>query len=222
MWACATIQDASNGVEAFQKLLYVPGQCLNISDEYASSAAQRPKHLLRWSPVGSYIDTNGWDYLSCTEEVHPIGSNNVTDFLPPSNWSLAQTTEWCQYIYGSALSPRPATLPTNFGFWDLARFAASTSRLIFSSGSNDPWMAQSITKTLSPSLPAIIIDQGAHHSDLGGAYNPVPTETDVASLVNARQFEIDTINSWLQEAVAERKAAKAWAASSAAEPALFV
>jgi hypothetical protein len=74
---------------------------------------------------------------------------------------------------------------------------------------NDPWMTQSINVTLSPTLPAIIIDHGAHHSDLGGPYNPVPSSEDTPSLVAARQFEIDTVNTWIKEIQAERVAAKA-------------
>ncbi len=69
-------------------------------------------------------------------------------------------------------------------------------------------MTQSINVTLSPSLPAVIIDQGAHHSDLGGPYNPVPSSLDTPSLVAARQFEIDTLNAWVKEANEERAAAK--------------
>ena len=40
-------------------------------------------------------DSLGWDYLSCTEIVHPIGSSNVTDFFPPENWTVASTSAAC-------------------------------------------------------------------------------------------------------------------------------
>jgi hypothetical protein len=72
---------------------------------------------------------------------------------------------------------------------------------------NDPWMTQSINVTLSPTLPAVVIDQGAHHSDLGGPRNPVPSPDDLPSLVAARQFELDTLNGWVKAAAAERAAA---------------
>ena len=81
-----------------------------------------------------------------------------------------------------------------FGLGDLAGFAKSTRRIIFSSGQNDPWSAQSITKTLSADLPAVVISLGAHHSDLGGPMNPVPDpKTDTQSLNDAREFEILTL-----------------------------
>ena len=79
----------------------------------------------------------------------------------------------------------------------------------------DPWMTQSINVTLSPSLPAVVIVGGAHHSDLGGPQNPVPSPNDSASLIAARQFEIDTLNTWLHEWKEERKATQAARSSEA-------
>ena len=55
--------------------------------------------------------------------------------FPPGPWSLAGLQEWCQTIYGPLLVPRPDVLPGSFGLLrDLPRFAATTTRLIFSSG----------------------------------------------------------------------------------------
>ena len=45
------------------------------------------------------LQINGWDYLACTTEVHPIGSNNVTDFLPPAPYDQSETEKWCQSIF---------------------------------------------------------------------------------------------------------------------------
>jgi hypothetical protein len=39
------------------------------------------------------LQTSGWDYLACTTEVHPIGTNNVTDFLPPQAWSQVRVCQ---------------------------------------------------------------------------------------------------------------------------------
>jgi len=38
--------------------------------------------------------------------------------------------------------------------------------------------------------------------------NPVPTEYDTQGLVDARQLEIDILNSWVKEFYEERKAIK--------------
>ena len=216
------------------------GGCLNIT--WASTCSgdtpvHEPHHAAHHAATGggaaanehrgssssskSTLSTNMWDYLACTTEVHPIGSNNVTDFLPPVKWDMAATQEWCQTMYSTAalnappgtFKPakafmRPNAMPRAFGEVDLAKFATATSRIIFSSGQNDPWSSQSITKTLSPSLPAVMISLGAHHSDLGGPYNPVPTASDTASLNKTRAFEIATLQKWIEATHDERAAAK--------------
>ena len=38
--------------------------------------------------------------------------------------------------------------------------------------------------------------------------NPVPTEYDTQGLIDARQFEIDTLNTWVREFHEERKTIK--------------
>jgi hypothetical protein len=48
------------------------------------------------------LQTSGWDYLACTTEVHPIGTNNVTDFLPPQAWSQVRV---CQLSGGRFCCP---------------------------------------------------------------------------------------------------------------------
>ena len=88
---------------------------------------------------------------------------------------------------------------------ELPRFVVSTSRIIFSSGSYDPWSAQSLNTSLSQSLIALIIEGGAHHSDLGGPYNPVvDPSTDTPALVKAREFEIATLKKWSAQVRKER------------------
>ena len=103
-WACAAMQGAASGVAAFQAIINTPGQCLNITGTGAGTTggisdvrgATRPRRrssgarrALRpgTAPAAAAaagaaahalpLDTNGWDYMSCTEEVHPIGTNNV-------------------------------------------------------------------------------------------------------------------------------------------------
>ena len=65
-------------------------------------------------------------------------------------------------------------------------------------GQNDPWSAQSITKTLSSRL--IVISLGAHDSDLGGPMNP-KTDTHLKSLIDVRKFEIQTLRKWIWSAL---------------------
>ena len=115
----------------------------------------------------------------------------------------------CRFWYGGNLTVDSMAMPRSFGQLDLPRFAQSASKIIFSSGSYDPWSAQSINTSLSDTLPAVIINQGAHHSDLGGPYNPLPDSlTDTPSLIAAREFEILTLKRWVQAFHEERRAAK--------------
>jgi hypothetical protein len=143
-------------------------------------------------------------------------ANNVSDFFPPDPPGPYNITSdrvlGCRAQFGGALRLDALAMPRSFGQLDLARFAASASRIIFSSGSFDPWSAQSINRTLSTTLRFVPIEGGAHHSDLGNNYNPVPTKDDTPALVAARQLEISILNEWVAAFHAERSAAKAFLA----------
>jgi hypothetical protein len=66
----------------------------------------------------------------------------------------------------------------------------------------------SVNKTLSPSLIYVPIEGGAHHSDIGNNYNPIPASDDTPALIEARNIETEILNVWVKEFHAERKAAK--------------
>jgi lysosomal Pro-X carboxypeptidase len=236
---CSAMQGSGGGVAAYQAALapLLPGQCLNISWEWeCPSDDHRPtkddenddSHFTPDPAYWGYCETHlasaqtctdGWSFQACTTEIHPISANNVTDFFPPN--TVDDRLNDCRFWYGGNLSLDFLAMPRAFGQLDLARFAQSTSRLIFSSGSYDPWFSQSINASLSATLPAVIIDQGAHHSDLGGPMNPVPNAlTDTPSLVAARQFEIDTLHSWVAAFHEERRAAKAFMRRASEEAAI--
>jgi hypothetical protein len=48
--------------------------------------------------------------------------------------------------------------------------------VIFSNGLLDPCSSGGVTKTLAPSLPSIIIPDGAHHLDLRGSNKNDPKD----------------------------------------------
>lgn len=185
MHTCLAMKGAGSGVEAYQRAYapIVPGQCLNISfsTQCGASISTPPPSLVKGvgsGHVDGYCVANpnfggckdGWSFESCTTEIHPILANNVTDFYPPSGTTYEQDEAgrlaYCQFLYGSDLSIDHWAMPRSWGQLDLARFAASASRIIFSSGEYDPWSAQSINMTLAPTLPFVLIPQGAHHSEL--------------------------------------------------------
>ena len=66
----------------------------------------------------------------------------------------------------------------------------------------------SVNKTLSPSLIFINIEGGAHHSDIGNNYNPIPSSDDTPALIAARDQETSILIQWVKEFHEERKAAK--------------
>ncbi len=139
----------------------------------------------------------------------------VTDFFPPSApFSEADRQSGCRAQYGSDLRVDGGAMPRSFGQFDLARMAQSASRIIFSSGEFDPWSSMSVKTTLSPTLPFVFIKGGAHHSDIGNNWNPVPTSDDEPALIAAREFEMATLRTWVAEFRAERAAAKAFLASA--------
>ena len=186
-WACAAAAGGGGGgVGAYQRLLApaAPGQCLNISwggcssgggggsgGAAAAAAGGAGYCATQWNVSGSGCQ-DGWGYESCTTEIHPITGNNVTDFYPPDPpFNVSDREAGCRASYGSNLRVDALAMPRSFGQLDLARLAASASRIIWSSGENDPWSAQSVNRTLSPTLPYVFIKGGAHHSDLGNNWN---------------------------------------------------
>merc|ERR1712039_368656 len=136
-----------------------------------------------------------WNYLACTEIVHPIASNNVTDMFPPGN--QPSSAAYCSPTFN--VTPRVNWMPESMGIDRLEDLATQTSRLIFSNGLLDPWSSQSVTRNLSQSLVAVNIADGSHHSDLGAATNPVPTSSDSESLRAARETEVWLLKTWLVE-----------------------
>lgn len=56
-------------------------------------------------------------------------------------------------------------------------------------------MSGGVTKSLSESLVAIMIDGGAHHLDL--RYN---SEYDPESVLNARALEVSYLKQWIKQA----------------------
>ena len=84
------------------------------------------------------------------------------------------------------------------------RFASSASRILFSSGSLDPWLSGGVVHNYSDSLVSIVIEGGSHHSDLGSGRNPSPSPSDSQALIAARAFEEATLRAWVAEAALER------------------
>ena len=143
------------------------------------------------------LGEQGWDYQSCTEMVMPIGQYGPpSDMFVPQPWTDAAWTQYCAAKWGVA---------PDFG-WAAREFGGDTigagSRIIFSNGLLDPWRGGGVRASLSDSLIALTIAEGAHHLDLRAA-DPL---RDPAYVRRAREQEKALVRQWAEEARARRAA----------------
>jgi lysosomal Pro-X carboxypeptidase len=135
------------------------------------------------------LGDDGWDYQSCTEMVMPIGSTPSPDnmFLP-APWDLQAFIKNCQNKW--KVTPRPNWAIDYYG----GRNIKAASNIVFANGDLDPWMGGGIVESVSDSVIALIIENGAHHLDLRSA-----SDQDPKSVVQARQTHVEHIKKWIDE-----------------------
>eukprot|EP00931_Biecheleriopsis_adriatica_P101587 TRINITY_DN76698_c0_g1_i1.p1 TRINITY_DN76698_c0_g1~~TRINITY_DN76698_c0_g1_i1.p1 ORF type:complete len:506 (-),score=64.70 TRINITY_DN76698_c0_g1_i1:241-1758(-) len=178
--ARAAASSGSTGLDIAAAMLLSEGRCVNLTQ---FREQQREP------------DTHGWDYLSCTEIVHPIGCNNVTDFFPPEPWTLAGTSADCMRQWNAEPLDKGLWIPTTFGFAHPAKLAAAASRIIFAYGDLDPWHVFAIsTQNLSAQLPVVMIPGGSHCADMAGS-----RQDDTEDMLAARRTEELILKDWISE-----------------------
>jgi lysosomal Pro-X carboxypeptidase len=135
------------------------------------------------------LGDSGWDYQACTEMIMPIGASASSDnmFLP-NPWNLDAFLRECHSKWG--VTGRPYWATTYYGGENIG----AASNIVFSNGDLDPWMGGGIVKTISESVIAIIIENGAHHLDLRSA-----SDKDPLSVIKARQLEVQHIKRWIDQ-----------------------
>lgn len=66
---------------------------------------------------------------------------------------------------------------------------------MFTNGGLDPWSAGGVVRTLSPTMIAVVIPEGAHHLDLMWSNDEDPDSVKIAREVQAQEVE-----RWIREA----------------------
>jgi len=145
--------------------------CLNASDEATGD-----------------LNAGGWDFQACTEMIMPMCTDGVLDMFEPSEWNETEYSDDCFKRFG--VRPDPVAMELVYGGRDIS----AASNIVFSNGLLDPWYGGGILDSLSDSLTAVIIPEGAHHLDLRSS-NP----KDPPSVVRARQEEISQIKKWIAQ-----------------------
>ncbi|OWF46619.1 lysosomal Pro-X carboxypeptidase-like [Mizuhopecten yessoensis] len=144
-------------IEALSKAVKVyynytgQAKCLNVNE----------------NAVGSLGDEL-WGYQACTEMVMPSCSNGVTDMFEPAPYNFSQISDQCYKQF--KVRPRKSWVITQY----LGKSLSAASNIIFSNGLLDPWSSGGVLKSISPSLTAFVIPNGAHHVDLRSS-NPGDT-----------------------------------------------
>jgi hypothetical protein len=118
--------------------------------------------------------------------------NNVTDAFPPRLWTYEWLESHCKARFG--VVPQPHALVDAWGFTPEGLVAAGASRILFTNGLNDGWSVGSVTETLSTTLVAINMPNGAHHSDL--SHDP-PSPTDTSDVTEGRAQALALLQQWL-------------------------
>jgi lysosomal Pro-X carboxypeptidase len=135
------------------------------------------------------IKGNFWGYLECSELYMPMGSDGIHDVFPPAPANETADDEACFATWGVHVRPRWAN--TLYGGVKALR---TTSNIVFSQGTFDPWSATGVTETLSDSVVYVSIEGGAHHLDLFFTH-----PLDPPAVTAARQLELQHIQKWIAE-----------------------
>ena len=141
-----------------------------------------------WSGLGPGRDGRMWDFQCCTSLTPEMGFSHRSMF-PYRKWTYEWLTDHCVTRFGVVGDPLEMVKQHHFN--DLVGQGAS--RIIFTNGGNDMWMAGSYTEDVSDSIIAILMPSGGHHSEVYARPDDLPDIKD-------GQQKIRTIlGGWLDE-----------------------
>ena len=131
----------------------------------------------------------GWNYQTCTEMVMPMCSDGVNDMFEKVNWDFDQFTTSCMESF--QVVPREYWAVHTYGGKNISNEA---SNIYFTNGHLDPWSGGGVLTSLSESLQAYVISDGAHHVDLRGSH-----PEDTAPIKHARVIGLAEITTWISQ-----------------------
>lgn len=179
--ACKYLQDESPEDD---KLLQAVAKAVGV---YYNNSGQAKCFNTSQMAVSSLGD-EGWYFQACTEMVMPLCSDGVNDMFPESKWDFKEYAADCQRSRGV----------TPLEYWAEVLYGGNKikthSNIVFSNGMLDPWSAGGVTKNITDSLVAVLIEDGAHHLDLRHK-----NTLDPPSVVQARNTEKFYIAKWIKE-----------------------
>ncbi|KAI9905598.1 hypothetical protein PsorP6_013496 [Peronosclerospora sorghi] len=138
---------------------------------------------------------NFWDYLECSELYMPMSTDGVHDVFPASPVNESRDDATCFEQWGVHLKPQWAYV--EFGGMKALREA---SNIVFSNGNFDPWSALGVLDSLSSSVVAVSIPEGAHHLDLFFTH-----PLDPPAVTQARRTEIAYVRQWVDDFYAKKR-----------------
>jgi pimeloyl-ACP methyl ester carboxylesterase len=141
-----------------------------------------------WSGLGPGRDGRMWDFQCCTSLTPEMGFSHYSMF-PYRKWTYEWLTDHCVTRFG--VVGDPYEMVKQYHFNDLVGQGAT--RIIFTNGGNDMWMAGSYTTNVSDSIIAILMPNGGHHSEVYARPDDLPD-------IKAGQNQIKTIlGGWLSD-----------------------
>jgi len=129
-----------------------------------------------------------WSFQACSEMIMPFGSNGKTDMFYSEPWDLNAYVEYCRQEF--KVEPQPYQYIERY----MPQDVKSYSNVFFSNGRLDPWRSGGVFSTENPTVIPHLIKDGAHHADLRST-----TDSDPASIKEARRLEEEVIAKWLAE-----------------------
>ncbi|XP_026756593.2 lysosomal Pro-X carboxypeptidase [Galleria mellonella] len=134
------------------------------------------------------LDASGWNYQACTEMVMPMCTTGLDDMFEKSPWNFTEFAEKCHKTYN--VYPMEQAARIQYG----GNRLQAASNIVLSNGLLDPWAGGGVLNTVSDTVVAVVIVDGAHHLDLM-PQNP----NDPGTVIEARKIHKQNIRKWINE-----------------------